>query len=87
MVDLSERLSLPEEKLVLSLLLQDHLHSAHLLLIDLLAAPVNLSVRAYNCYLCFANLPLPSFPFRLYSSKNFFGFITANAAFGLSKIV
>ena len=47
MVDLSEGIRLPDEELMLRFLLQDNLDSPDLLLIDLLAAPVHLSVRVY----------------------------------------
>ena len=48
MVNLSEGIRLPDEELMLRFLLQDNLDSPDLLLIDLLAAPVNLSIGAYT---------------------------------------
>ena len=51
-VDLSERLSLLDEKLALSFFLEYNLHSPHLVFIVLLAAPVHLSERVYICNQC-----------------------------------
>jgi hypothetical protein len=47
-VDLSEGIGLPDEKLVLSFFLHDYLDSPHLLLVDLLAAPEDLPIGAYT---------------------------------------